>query len=478
MSATETKTRKRKLIILEWGFWVLVAVAGIIFFINHTLAVFSIPLLLLGLISGAFALRLSLINNGAKHRWANLVCGCMAIPSVILCGYLFWVEAGLWNPKLHLALYVHTTDSPDDNLNFTNKFLVADVVKERFKFPKNLPFLRIDVAGTEPQFTLKFGVFNDSAPRFSPDEFDIEKPVIQVWIAKADTDETLRWVADDKWEKVSPRGEKFPGDVLSYQFPKSLAAGTGDTAPGITFNMQEKPSSLMIAVGDGGQNMTPSTYCFKLLAMPSTNGTSKLSFDTNSVVQWHWIYRPVAYRPIDCPIGVSPSRIHISDGKTTFGKEVDISNPSSNNVYAITFSVEAENGVPLAIPYNVELSEFPTNEVGRTGLEHIFETRMDSSSGMRLFTIPVLPANGHRSMWIRGTVLTNSFADISIWQSLNSFPEIKYMTNGMWMWPVLSSNAPFWIHIGAQPMDLEYGIMMWVGTNGFTNNSQIIPSRP
>lgn len=92
LSTTETKARKRKLIKLEWGFWVLVAVAGSIFFVNHILALISIPLLLLGLISGAFALRLSLINHGARKRDANLACVCVALPTVILCGYVFWVE--------------------------------------------------------------------------------------------------------------------------------------------------------------------------------------------------------------------------------------------------------------------------------------------------------------------------------------------------------------------------------------------------
>jgi hypothetical protein len=65
--STETKRRKRRLIVYEALGFLLLAVAGIVFFVNHTLAVISIPLLLGGLIFGAFALRLSLINNGSTH---------------------------------------------------------------------------------------------------------------------------------------------------------------------------------------------------------------------------------------------------------------------------------------------------------------------------------------------------------------------------------------------------------------------------
>jgi hypothetical protein len=360
--------------------------------------------------------------------------------------------------------------------------------KDGFQFPTNLPFLVIEVAKSDPQFTLKLGVLNDSAPRFSPPLFSVEKPEINIWIADSDPGETLKWMADSKWQEVFANGRmtngasiKFPGRVLQYQFPASLPPGTGDSAPGLIFNMQEKPSSVMIAVLTSGKDVLPKLYFFKLLAVPSDENASKMRFDTNSLIWWTWKYRPVAYRPIDTPIVVSPNRVQLSDGKSLFGKKVEISNPSSSNLYAITLSVEIEGGtVPIGSPL-IELSQPRERKQAQGGeLRVMFEAAMDfiGYSQSRLFIIPVLESHEDRSFWIRGTTLTNSFANISVWQSLNSFPDVKYTSNGLWMWPVLSSNSAFWMHTRAQPMDLDFGIMAWRGTNGFTNDSQIIPSHP
>jgi hypothetical protein len=408
-----------------------------------------------------------------------------------LIAYLVWCPEPPAPPqKLHLTLYAHTADSPDDILDFTNNILVVETAKEGFTFPPNLPFLVVDVAQHEPQFTLNLGIFNDSAPRFSPSKFDAVKPEIMVWIADPDPGETLNWTEDPKWEKASSNGTmtngvkiKFQGRVLRYQFPDPLASGTGDSAPGIRFNMQEKPSGLTVAVLVGGENVAPVVYCFKLLAIPSGESASKIRFDTNNVIWWNWKYRPVAYRPIDTPLLISPSRVQLSDGKNTFGKEVIVSNPSSSNLYAITLGVEIEsNAVPIGSPL-IELSQPKQHESSGDGeLQIPFEVHFDfiGYSQDRVFVIPELPANEARTFWIRGTILTNSFAVVSVWQSMNSFPDVKYMTNGFWIWPVFSTNSAWWIHSGGQPMDFGIGIMAWRGnaTNGFTNDSQIIPSRP
>jgi hypothetical protein len=420
-----------------------------------------------------------------KRIWSWYLLGC-----AISAGFAFFI----WRPepqlKRHLTLYVHTADSPSERLDFTNNFLFAKINKDNFKFPEHLPFLVVDVAQHEPQFTLNFGIFNDSAPRFSPSKFDAVKPEIMVWIADPDPGETLNWTEDPKWEKVTANGTmtngedvKFSGQVLRSQFPDSLAAGTGDSAPGITFNMQEKLSGLKVAVLVGSENVAPVVYCFKLLAVPSDEAASKMRFDTNNVIWWNWKYRPVAYRPIDTPLSISPSRVQLSDGKNTFGKEVIISNPSSSNLYAITISVEIENGtVPINSPV-IELSQPKQSESAGGGeLQIPFEAHFDilGYSQDRVFVIPELPANEARTFWIRGTILTNSFAVISVWQSMNSFPDVRYTTNGFWEWPVFSSNSAWWIHSGGQPFDLGIATMAWRGnaTNGFTNDSQIIPSRP
>lgn len=414
------------------------------------------------------------IDQARARNWAFLLFVVLAIG-----GAEYWHETE--PPKLHFTLNATLSGSPDERLNFTNKFLFVETSKTGFKFPTNIPFLKVDVAKDEPQFTLHFGIFNDSAPRFSGAKYDIKKPQLSVWIPDPDPGQTLKWKADPKWKEASSVKDKFPGHILVYDFPDSLSAGTGDSAPGITINMEEKPSGMSVAIMAAGENVSPFVSCFKLLAIPSIETVSKMQFNTNSVVWWNWIYRPVAYRPIETPIVVTPSRVHLSDGTNLWGKEITISNPSSSNVYAMTLSIEIENG---AVPINsldIEVSNPKEREKTEHGdLEIPFEAGFDvlGYTQSRLFVIPVLQAQEKRTFWVRGSVLTNSFAVVSIWQSLNSFPDIAYRTNGMWMWPVLSSNSAWWIHIAGQPMDLDFGIAAWVGTNGFTNDSQIIRSRP
>jgi hypothetical protein len=419
-----------------------------------------------------------------KRIWSWYFLGC-AIAAV----FAFFIWRPEPRPNLHLVLYADVESSLEQNLDFTNKNLVVKLDRESFKIPPNLPFLVVDVSRYDPQFTLYFGIRNP-APRFSPPVFNIEKPEIQVWVVNPDPGETVKWNTDAKWKEVTALGAltngaptNFPGRVFLYQFPDPLAAGTGNDAPGITFNMQEKPGKLTVAVMTVGEGVIPTVYCFDLLAVPSDEAVTKIRFDTNSTIWWNWKYRPVAYRPIDTPLLISPSRVQLSDGKNTFGKEVVVSNPSSSNLYAITLGVEIEsNAVPISSPL-IELSQPTKRDAADGGELHImFEASMDfiGYTQSRLFVIPTLEANGQRSFWIRGTILTNSFADISIWQSMNSFPDVKYTTNGLWMWPVFSTNSAWWIHSGGQPMDLAVGVMAWRGnaTNGFTNDSQIIPSRP
>jgi hypothetical protein len=62
------------------------------FFVSHKFAIASIPVLFVGLIFGAFALRLSLINNGSRHRIADgWWCG-VTILNLIFCGSLLRTE--------------------------------------------------------------------------------------------------------------------------------------------------------------------------------------------------------------------------------------------------------------------------------------------------------------------------------------------------------------------------------------------------
>src|ERR1700733_13804832 len=139
-----------------------------------------ICLLLLGGTFMAFAARQAAIHYN-KNEWANPWWWIVWLAYCVLGGTDMYFEYGT-SPKLHLRLYAHTTDAPDINLNFTNSFLFPETTKDGFKFPKNLPFLVVNVASTLPEAVLKFGVLNDSSNRFSSSEFEIEKPEIDVWI--------------------------------------------------------------------------------------------------------------------------------------------------------------------------------------------------------------------------------------------------------------------------------------------------------
>ncbi|HLP78890.1 MAG TPA: hypothetical protein VK327_18470 [Candidatus Paceibacterota bacterium] len=361
--------------------------------------------------------------------------------------------------------------------------------KEAFQFPSSLPFLVVDVAKTDPDFTLKFEVLNDSAPRFSSSDFSIERPEIELWIADADPGVSLNWEASPKWEKVSASGimtngakMKFPGRRLLHRFQSPLPPGTGDSSPGVTFNMQEKPGGISIASLVSGRGLSPTLYCFKLLAVPSTNPTTKLKFDTNAVVWWNWKYRPVAYLPLGTPLTVSPKRVQLSDGTNTFGSKIVVANPGQSNLYGITASVEIENGT---VPINsavIDISAPKKREVIQNGeLTVQFESGFDCVwyASSRLFVIPILQAGESREIWIRGTIATNSFANVSVWRVLDSFPNVRYRDGG-WDWPIFSASSPWWTHIAGEPMDMGINVVARRGdtTNGFTNTIQIIPSYP
>lgn len=91
------KSRKRRLIVYEWCFWLLITLGGILFFVSHVFAIVSIPVLLIGLSFGGLAIRISLINNGATQRVANGWGAAVFTLSLIFCGGLLWYELSCSN---------------------------------------------------------------------------------------------------------------------------------------------------------------------------------------------------------------------------------------------------------------------------------------------------------------------------------------------------------------------------------------------
>lgn len=88
-NGTGTKHRKRRAII--WGAVAVLLLAAGGFLDSHIYnPVPAILCFLLGLVSAASGLRIDLINNGSKHRTANVVWFCIVLPSIALCGWLFY----------------------------------------------------------------------------------------------------------------------------------------------------------------------------------------------------------------------------------------------------------------------------------------------------------------------------------------------------------------------------------------------------
>jgi hypothetical protein len=124
-TASETKRRKRTLIIYDALAFLFLAIAAIIFSINHICAIFAIPLLLIGLVFASLALRLTLINFGSTHVFATRWGFGVAIPSVLLCGLLFCFElkSGRPEPKPHFTFELQTMDLPAAIVALTNDCL-------------------------------------------------------------------------------------------------------------------------------------------------------------------------------------------------------------------------------------------------------------------------------------------------------------------------------------------------------------------
>lgn len=197
----------------------LVAVAGIVFFINHTLAIVSIPLLFLGLISGAFALRLSLINHGAKYRWANVAFFCMAIPSLVLCGCLLWVEIlPETKPYPHFSFSIFLDSAPDDVIDLTNDFLrITDFSDSELTPVKLNAALLMQRQPEQSNAMLKLIVKNDSS-------VDAESPEViialeQDWRCLPDSD----WLKEKRLNSCNfVVGEVSPGNFSTNSLQRWL----------------------------------------------------------------------------------------------------------------------------------------------------------------------------------------------------------------------------------------------------------------
>ncbi len=209
LKTSETKSRVRRLIIYEWGFWVLVAVAGIVFFVNHTLAVISIPLLFVGLVSGAFAFRLSLINHGSKHGIANRWWAAIAVPALLLCGCLFGIVSS-GNDSPNFVFSLRKLDKPEMMLALTNRFL-SDVIWTYGITSKHVVrgLLIIPTESEQSDLTLRFGVDNKSSTAMAENpEFIITLP------SKCDFMPEYGWTRVDSDRKEQQSWGCFLPDLL------------------------------------------------------------------------------------------------------------------------------------------------------------------------------------------------------------------------------------------------------------------------
>jgi hypothetical protein len=178
------------------------------------------------------------------------------------------------------------------------------------------------------------------------------------------------------------------------------------------------------------------------------------------------------------PPAVEPNRVQLSDGTNLFGKRVIISNPNDCEIYALTLGLEIEHlaasissvRTELAPPYSEEKSIDGGDP--RVGFSYSLEHFEPGYRECRFIGFQMLKPNERRPLWIRGTTLTNSFADISVLQFMRKPPQIRYSTNGQWTWPILSGTSPYWKRSRSKPMDLGLGVQM-----EYSNHIKI-PSRP
>lgn len=165
--STETRPRKRKLIIYDVVAALLVATGGIVFSVNHALSILSF---LGGAVISAFSLRLRLINNGSKHRTANRWFAIIAIPSVFLCGWLLRQASIASAPKAHFKFWLTTTDFPQDHLELTNDFIMLPELTgkgpEAHRRPEGSVF--VPLRDGQSNVTLVISVINDGdiVPQF------------------------------------------------------------------------------------------------------------------------------------------------------------------------------------------------------------------------------------------------------------------------------------------------------------------------
>lgn len=182
-------------------------------------------------------------------------------------------------------------------------------------------------------------------------------------------------------------------------------------------------------------------------------------------------YRVQHERPM--PI-IFPNQAQLSDGTNLFGKQIIVSNPSESEIHAITLFIES-HGAPID-SVKSELSNPKPNEAPSGDPRVPFVATLNFANTNcegRFVVFQALHPKEQRSLWIRGTVASNSYADVSVVQFLNTPPAIKYNTNGLWLWPIISSNNAFWKRTHTDnPMDLDLGIQM-----EYSNHIKI-PSRP
>jgi len=180
------------------------------------------------------------------------------------------------------------------------------------------------------------------------------------------------------------------------------------------------------------------------------------------------------YLPHDLPEPpiISPNRVQLSDGTNLLGKSVSIFNPNDFEIYAITLSVETEEAAVSIHSVEIDPGEpaDATNGLQRATGQIVTEGSLEYISTnpnhqCKLVWLRSLRPKQLRNIWIRGTIPSNSFVDLSVVNWTEQFPIIRYDTNGTWQWPLVPSNSAFWTQIGQKPMQLTVGVRGWAASN-------------
>ncbi len=161
---------------------------------------------------------------------------------------------------------------------------------------------------------------------------------------------------------------------------------------------------------------------------------------------------------------IEPSVVHLHDGTSSLATRVELFNPSDAPIFKVVVLADVENNVVPVSSVTMSVSEEHVEKFSdKIGIEPFMDSwgmdygEPDFQGRLRVFY--VIRPHETRVLWIRGTMATNSWLNLSVVDYLRHPFPIKSDTNGV-VWPGPRKNSPFWRHTKAEPMDLDIKVQV------------------